>query len=203
MGKKVRPWQDNEYVLTLFGRTVSEARRNLQRHVLKWSGRGHCPEFTGCGLIRSAGGWRALKEAYRDGIRLASDERILGSSEFVETTLKGAGEAYDRRMRLQSAGTDISAVIASVCRYYDTDEDELSGPTRRKKIARARAIIGHIATRDLSISGSEVARRLNVDRAAISRAAQRVRNDVALMAASSAILRLLKTEMSNIETTSP
>jgi len=56
MGKKIRPWQDTAYVLTLFGRTVSEARRNLQRHVLKWSTKGRCPELTGGGLIRSAGG---------------------------------------------------------------------------------------------------------------------------------------------------
>ncbi|MBW2615410.1 MAG: hypothetical protein JRD02_04450 [Deltaproteobacteria bacterium] len=40
MGNKIRPRQDTAYVLTLFGRTVSEARRNLQRHVLKWSTRG-------------------------------------------------------------------------------------------------------------------------------------------------------------------
>jgi hypothetical protein len=57
-------------------------------------------------LIRSAGGWRAVKEAYREGIRLASDERLLGSSEFVERTLKEAGEAYDWRIRLHSAGID-------------------------------------------------------------------------------------------------
>ncbi|MBN2034583.1 MAG: hypothetical protein JW836_15020 [Deltaproteobacteria bacterium] len=93
MGKRIRSWQDTEYVLALFGKTLSEARRNLQSHVSKWSDKGRCSEFTGGGLIRSAGGWRAVKEAYRDGIRLASDERILGSSEFAEITLKEAGEA--------------------------------------------------------------------------------------------------------------
>ena len=34
------------------------------------------------------------------GIRPASDERILGSSEFVETTLKNAGEVYECRMQI-------------------------------------------------------------------------------------------------------
>ena len=104
MGGKARPWQDTEYVLALFGRTVLEARRNLHSHLMRWSAKGNWPEFMGGGLIRSAGGWHAVKEAYRDGIRLAGDERILGSSEFVESTLKGAGEAYERRMQLQSAG---------------------------------------------------------------------------------------------------
>ena len=173
MGKKIRPRQDTEYVLKLFGRTASEARRNLQRHGLKWSTKGRCPELTGGGLVRSAGGWRAVKEAYRDGIRLAGDERIPGSSEFVEIPpkagLKQAGGAYDRRMRIQSAGMDLAGVIAAVCRYLNVDEKEPAGPTRRPKVASARALVGYIATRELLISGSEVARRLNVDRSAVSR----------------------------------
>jgi predicted regulator of amino acid metabolism with ACT domain len=46
-------------------------------------------------------------------------------------------------------------------------------PCARKVWARR----GYIATRDLSISGSEVARRLQVDRSAVSGAVRRVEND--------------------------
>jgi REP element-mobilizing transposase RayT len=166
MGKKDRPWQDTEYVLSLFGEIASEARRNLLDHVLKWLKKGRCPELTGGGLIRSAGGWRAVKEAYREGIRIFGDERILGSSDFVEETLKCAGEAYNRRLQLQSAGVGLSDVIAGVCRYLSIDENDLVSSTRRVQIARARALIGYIATRDLSITGSEVAHRLDIDRSA-------------------------------------
>ena len=145
-------------------------------------------------MIRSAGGWRAVKEACRDGIRLASDERILGSSEFVERTLKQAGEAYDRRMQLQSAGIDLSAVIAAVCSNFSIDEKELTSTTKRLTIARARALVSHIATQELSISGSKVARRLNVDRSAVSWAVQRVGNDPGLIASARKILRLLESK---------
>jgi REP element-mobilizing transposase RayT len=192
MGRATRQWQDTEYVLALFGKSVSQARRNLQRHLAKWAAKGGCPELTGGGLIRSAGGWRAVKEAFRDGIRLASDERILGSSEFVETTLKGAGEAYERKMRILSAGIDLSAIITAVCRYFSIDEKEVAGPTKRILIARARALVSYMATRDLSISGSQVGRRLNLDRSAVSRAAQRVRNDTELTATARKIWELLK-----------
>ena len=137
----------------------------------------------GGGLIRSAGGCRAVKEASRDGIRLASDERILGSSEFVEATLKHAGEVYERRIRMQSAGIDLSAVITAACRCLGIEEKELTRPTRRVEIARARALITFVAAQNLSISGSEVARRLNVDRSAISRSTQRVSRDPELPAA--------------------
>jgi REP element-mobilizing transposase RayT len=192
MGKRVRSWQDTEYVLALFGRSVSEARRNLQRHVSKWAAKGPCPELTGGGLIRSSGGWRAVKEAHRDGIRLASDERILGSSQFVEKTLKQTGEAYERRMRMQTSGLNVARVVEAVCGFLKVEERELSSPTRRPEIARARALVGLMATRDLSIPGSEVARRLNVDRSTISRAVQRACSDPDLMAAADTILALLQ-----------
>ena len=72
-------------------------------------------------------------------------------------------------MRMQSAGIDLSAVIAAACRYLGIEEKELARPTRRVEIAHARALISFVATQNLSISGSEVARRFNVDRSAIRR----------------------------------
>jgi len=145
--------------------------------------------LTGGGLIRSAGGWLAVKEAYRDGIRLASNERILGSREFVEATLKNACELYERRMWLQSAGIDLSAVIAAACRYFGIEDKELVRPTIRVEIARTRALISYVSTQSLPISGSELARRFNVDRSAISRATQRVCRDPELLSATKTIQR--------------
>jgi REP element-mobilizing transposase RayT len=192
MGRVVRPWQDSQYVMALFGRTVSEARRNLQQHVVQWSEKGRCRELTGGGLIRSAGGWRALKEACRDGIRLTGDERLLGSSEFVEGTLKQAGEQYEHRMRLQSAGIGLEELIGGVCQYFGIEEKELTRPTRRTTIAQVRGLIGHMATQEMSIPGSEVARRFKQDRSTISRAVQRVDNDPELMMAATTIMEQLK-----------
>ena len=181
-GQEDRPWQDTRYVLALFGRGLSEAQRNLQHHVTKWALKGRFQELTGGGLIRSSGGWRAVREAYRDGIRLASDERILGSSDFVERTLREAGEDHNRRVWLLSAGIDLASVIEAVCRHLGVDQNELAGRTKRAEIVRARALIACLATSEASIRGSEVARRLNVDRSAVSRAVQRVRRDEELMA---------------------
>jgi putative transposase len=188
MGKRSRPWQDTEYILGLFGRTFSEARRNLQRHLLKWSTKGRCSDLTGGGLIRSSGGWRAVKEAYRDGIRLSSDERILGSGEFVEKTLRQAGEWYDRRAGLRLACVDLSGVIVAVCLELGVGEKELASSARRQEIANARALASYIATRELSISGSDVARRLGVDRSAVCRAVQRVESRTDLTATAKRIL---------------
>jgi REP element-mobilizing transposase RayT len=191
MGRVARSWQDTDYVLALFGHSASEARRSLQRHVVKWSERGRCPELTGGGLIRSAGGWAAVKEAHRKGIRITGDERLLGSSEFVASTLKQAGEAYERRMRLLSASLGLPQVIGAVCRYLAIDDQDLARPTRKATVALARRLVAYLATRELSIPGSEVARRFNQDRSAVSRAARQAGSDSELMRTAAKILKEL------------
>ena len=127
---------------------------------------------------------------------LVSDERILGGSEFVETALKHSGEMYDRRMQLQSAGINLFALIAAVCRWRDIDDKVIAGPTKRLEIARARALVSYTATRNLSISGSEVARRLNVVSSAVSREVQRVGRDPESIAAAKTFLGLFELQKS-------
>ncbi|MBW1692677.1 MAG: hypothetical protein JRJ41_00680 [Deltaproteobacteria bacterium] len=44
-------------------------------------------DLTGGGLIQSAEGWSALKALRSKAFRIMGDERILGSSDFVEAVL--------------------------------------------------------------------------------------------------------------------
>ena len=97
-------------------------------------------------------------------------------------------------MRLQSVGIDLTALIAAVCRWLDIDDKELAGATKCLEIARARALVSYTATRNLSICGSEVAQRLNVDPSTVSRAAQRVSRDPDLIATTKTILGPLELE---------
>ncbi len=80
-------------------------------------------------------------------------------------------------MRSERAGLGLSGLITTGCRCFRTEHEELLSGAKSRKVAQARAVISHIATRDLSISGSEVARRFQVDRSAVSRAVRRVEND--------------------------
>jgi hypothetical protein len=57
--------------------------------------------------------------------------------------------------------------------------------------ARARALIGYLATRELSVAGSEVARRFMQDRSAVSRAAARAGRDAEMRKTAKALLREL------------
>jgi putative transposase len=70
-------------------------------------------------------------------------------------------------------------------------------PVRAGIVKDAAALrVFPIATRGLSISGSEVARQLHVDRSAVSRAVQRAGNDPDLIATAKEILGLLGLEAS-------
>ena len=86
----------------------------------------------------------------------------------------------------------LSVLIAAACRHFEIDEKELGSRTRRVEIARALALIGYIATQELAVSGSEVARRFTIDRSAISRAIRRAAGDTELIEGAGTVLGMLK-----------
>jgi len=66
------------------------AEKNYRKYVKKGIDEGRRPELVGGGLIRSLGGWSAVKALRRSEGRELSDDRILGSGEFVERIIKEA-----------------------------------------------------------------------------------------------------------------
>ena len=194
MGKKTIGWQDTGYVLAQFGKTLNRARKNYADYVSQCAPLGSRPELTGGGLIRSAGGWREVRAAHKEGIRLTSDQRILGSSDFVDKVLANAGEDYDRRVQLKASGIDLEFVVNMVSAHLEVGMEEVCGPSRRQQACQARALISYLAVQEFGIAGADVARRLNVDRSSVSRAIQRVRIDPKLKNAGDALLGRLHPE---------
>ena len=94
---------------------------------------------------------------------------------------------------MQPAGIDLSAVIAAAGRYLRVEGKELARPNRRAEIACAHALIPYVPTQNLSVSGSDVARRINVDRSAISQATLGVTRNPVLLSAAKTIQRDLET----------
>ncbi|CAB1061143.1 conserved hypothetical protein, partial [Olavius sp. associated proteobacterium Delta 1] len=90
LGKIENDWQDRDYVLKWFGKTQGRAKDAYRNYVKKAIGEGRRPELVGGGLIRSLGGWSAVKAMRRSGERELSDDRILGSGEFIERIIKEA-----------------------------------------------------------------------------------------------------------------
>ena len=61
MGKKKHKWCDTEYVFSYFGKKVTDARKRYLLYIKKGIDQGRRPELVGGGLIRSLGGWSAVK----------------------------------------------------------------------------------------------------------------------------------------------
>ena len=84
MGKKKNDWQDIDYVLKLYDERLSSARRRYREYVQKGILTGKRPDLVGGGLVRSSGGWHALRGLRKAKAYMKGDERILGETDFVE-----------------------------------------------------------------------------------------------------------------------
>ena len=118
-------FQDTAYVLGLFGHSTRQARRAYESFVSEGVKQGRRPELVGGGLLRSVGGWLALK-GFRDiGVRIKGDERVLGSSDFVERVLKRADEQLEEKSRLQGRVISLQVLIEQVAHYYKIEPENL------------------------------------------------------------------------------
>jgi len=177
MGKIKHLWQDSDYVLRLFGNTVGSARKAFSGFVFKGIALDKRPELVDGGLVRSSGGWSALKAMRSTGLRAASDERILGSSDFVESVLKQANEEYEKKTYAIAKGLDLDKLIAMVADYFEINASLLSTSSRQRIVARARSIICALAVDRLAVSGAHVASMINLSPSAISKLVSRGRKD--------------------------
>jgi REP element-mobilizing transposase RayT len=175
MGRVKHDWQDTNYVLARFGDSVKEARKSYLKFVRKAIDQGRRPELVGGGLLRSIGGWSALKAIRGTETRVISDERILGSSEFVETVLKSANEAYERKTVIQAKGINLDHLIGIVAARLELDVDLILSSSRQRTVALARSIICCVAVDQLMLSGTFVASRLNLTPSAVSKLVSRGR----------------------------
>lgn len=177
LGKFTRTWQDTDFVLGLFGRAVGAARRAYAAFVKAGAEQGRRADLVGGGLLRSVGGWSALKARRSQGMRLMGDERILGSSDFVERVLEQAEEQYERTTRAFLKGPDLDAVLDRVADCVGVDREALQGASKQRDASRARSLACYLAVRRLMLPGVEVARKLTLSPSSVSKAAIRGRAD--------------------------
>jgi hypothetical protein len=162
-------------VLKLFAGKRRQARQGYEEYVKKGIDRGSRPELTGGGLIRSLGGWSAVKEmrlahAYQKG-----DERILGDGDFVQEVLAAAAERLEKRYRLAAEGYDFPRLVARVAELTDVPPDQLVTLDRSRNVSQARSLLCFWATRELGMSQTDLAQRLQLTQSAVSQAIQRGR----------------------------
>jgi REP element-mobilizing transposase RayT len=173
MGKVKRGWQDFEWVLGLFDDRLGVARRRYKAFLSKGISGGRRDDLTGGGLIRSQGGWAAVKQMRRARIFEKSDERILGDGDFVEQVLSAAEEQMEKRYSLQARGYDLDKLASRVCDLMQVEPAELWAPGKERKRVAARSLLCYWAVRDLGIAMAQMARRLNLSLAGVSQSVKR------------------------------
>ena len=177
MGRNRQDWQDSAFILSLFHRKQPTAKKAYYAFVEKGVALGRRPDLIGGGFIRSAGGWTAVQELRKSKEHFASDERILGSNDFVSSMLEHAKENYEKKTASTMKGLDIDRLIATVCDRFGLNRALLKSPAKQAPVTRARAIISHIAFDMLRLSGVDIARQLNLTPSAVSRLTAKGRTD--------------------------
>ena len=173
MGKQKRDFQDVDYVLRLFGDTVTEARRNYREYVRKRIDLGRRPELVGGGLRRSSGGWGVLKAMSKARIHLKGDERILGDSDFVKEVLAEQKEQFEGRYWLKAQGYDIDRVVHKVAEVFEIEPEQIWKPGNQPLRVKARSLVCYWAVRELGMSGTSIGKQLGLGQPAVSRAVVR------------------------------
>ena len=175
MGKVKNDWQDQDYVLKWFGRKEGEAKGEYRNYVIKGIGQGRRPELVGGGLIRSLGGWSAVKALRRSGDRELSDDRILGSGEFVERIIKEADANIKYQLPVKEQDQKINEFITRLCKNVNVSIEELKSGSRCKEVTGVRALIAIGLVKKHGVALAEVARRVGVSTAAVSKIRKRAR----------------------------
>jgi REP element-mobilizing transposase RayT len=172
-GKIKNDWQDCDDVLKWFGQKETAARKAYRNYVEKGIEQGRRSELVGGGLIRSMGGWSAVKALRRTGDRELSDERILGSGEFVERIIKEAEAIIKYQLPDLAQPQKIEEFITRICNNEKVTIEELKAGSRRRQVSRVRAriAIGLVKTHGAALA--EVARKLGVSTSAVSKTIKR------------------------------
>ena len=173
LGSVRRDWQQVDYVLGFFGKTKPAARRAYRHFVKKGVSQGRRHELTGGGLVRSLGGWTAFRALRGSSVHIKGDERILGDSDFVEAVLREADEQLERRYRLKAEGFGLEQVAERVAQVMRIPAELVWEMSRRPQVVDSRSLLCFWASKELGMSMTDLAKRLNLTQPAISIAARR------------------------------
>ena len=176
LGKIKRKWQYTDYVLKWFGRKPGPAKKTYRRYLTAGIKQGRRPELVGGGLVRSLGGWSAVKALRRSTTKEKSDERILGSGDFVESLLAQA----DEKMRYQISDEDqlngVVEVIGEACKKDRVSINALKAGSRIHGVSLIRARLAEKLVMEYGLSLAETARQLGVTTPAIANVIRRKRH---------------------------
>ena len=162
-----------EYVLKWFGKRIGDAKRSYRKFIEGGVEQGHRSDLIGGGLIRSQGGWAEVRDMLRQGVREKSDERILGSGEFVQQLIR---ESDIERKRQFSRKENLELAIRHIkreCKDEGIGIKVLKAGSRRRIVSRLRNRLIWSLVEDFGLSLAETGRQLGVSSSAVAKALKR------------------------------
>ena len=166
-------FQHTDTVLKRFAKTLNVSRKRYREFVKAGIARGKRPELSGGGLVRSAGGWTAVKMLRKAKLFQKADERILGDGDFVQRALDKANERLERTYHLKAQGYTFSTIVQRVATVLDIPAREVKTASKRLICVKARSIACYWAHKQLGLSHVELAQRFKVSQPAISTAVRK------------------------------
>ncbi len=173
IGRRENDWQDTVYILRRFGRRLADAKRRYRNFVAKGIEQGRRPELTGGGLIRSVGGWTALKALRKAKVYAKGDERILGDSDFVQQALENADERLERIYKIRAQGYDIDSIANRVGQLLQMPVTQIMAPGKNRQTVRARSLLCYWAVRECGLTMVFLSQKLGVSSTAVSQSVER------------------------------
>ena len=131
MGHREYPVQDTVSVLERFSGKAAQARAEYESFIADGFSQGNREELRGGGLIRSIGGFEKFL-LRNDEPHEASDERILGGGDFVESVLGMCEPAK------ASNDEEIFRILSEVVDRTGVPLEEILGASRGHIISKAR-----------------------------------------------------------------
>jgi putative transposase len=170
MGRVKQQWQDVNTILAYFGKG-KKAVEKYEEFVKEGAVQGRRPELVGGGLLRSQGGWSQVLSLRRKGIKVGSDERILGGDEFIQRLMSEAEERERETLRLGRKVPNLQTLAKRITKGEAIEESELRSGMRTREMVRARRLFCQLAIGRMGYPGAEVARFLGVTTSSANRLA--------------------------------
>jgi REP element-mobilizing transposase RayT len=168
-----RPWQATAEILSRFAPDTRRARAAYRAFVGTGTSQGRRQDLQGGGLIRSLGGWEAVQELRRGREAYMADERILGTSAFVEGLLREAEAQMKARLKGQRRLLDVTTLIRRVGKSLGLTAEAICGRSRVPPAPAARQLVAYLWVLHLGRPASELARFWGQGRSHVSWAARR------------------------------
>lgn len=124
--------------------------------------------LSGGGLVRSHGGWQGLEQLRREHTVCIGDERILGSSEFVESVLAQDNLSTELRAKLVREDWDIEKLAHWVCESMGTEKEQLFLKARGGKRSAAKSVLCYLGSSELGLNSREIAKYLSISQPSVS-----------------------------------